>query len=94
MSRSDPLDFSIIVPTRDRHDQLTACLEAIARLDYPRTDYEVIVVDDGSDTTAEQALSLSAVSGFDSSYPAGRGTCDCTQCGRRTSERSLSRLSR
>jgi glycosyltransferase involved in cell wall biosynthesis len=56
MSRSEPLDFSIIVPTRDRPGPLTACLEAIARLDYPRSGFEVIVVDDGSETSMEQAV--------------------------------------
>jgi len=57
MSLADPLDFSIIVPTRDRPSQLPACLEAIAGLDYPRSGFEVIVVDDGSETSVEQALS-------------------------------------
>src|SRR5207247_291754 len=40
--------FSIIIPTYSRPEQLAACLEAIARLDYPRERFEVIVVDDGS----------------------------------------------
>jgi glycosyltransferase involved in cell wall biosynthesis len=38
---------SIIVPTRDRPAQLQRCLESLARLDYPRDRFEVIVVDDG-----------------------------------------------
>jgi len=57
MSLSDPLNFSIIVPTRDRQAQLVECLEAIERLDYPRSDFEVIVVDDGSETSVDQAIS-------------------------------------
>ncbi len=40
--------FSIIVPTHGRPSQLAACLEALSRLDYPRAQFEVIVVDDGS----------------------------------------------
>jgi glycosyltransferase involved in cell wall biosynthesis len=40
--------FSIIVPSYKRPAQLAACLQAIARLDYPRDGFEVIVVDDGS----------------------------------------------
>ena len=40
--------FSIIVPTYKRPAQLAACLQAIARLDYPRDGFEVIVVNDGS----------------------------------------------
>jgi glycosyltransferase involved in cell wall biosynthesis len=40
--------FSIIVPTYKRPNPLRMCLEALARLDYPRQHFEVIVVDDGS----------------------------------------------
>ncbi|MBN1628312.1 MAG: mycofactocin biosynthesis glycosyltransferase MftF [Thermoleophilia bacterium] len=39
---------SVIVPTRDRADDLDECLEALGRVDYPRDRLEVIVVDDGS----------------------------------------------
>ncbi len=42
--------FSIIVPTYERATLLQGCLEAMGRLDYPREDFEVIVVDDGSPT--------------------------------------------
>jgi glycosyltransferase involved in cell wall biosynthesis len=41
--------FSIVVPTRDRPQQLTACLAALERLDYTPQSFEVIVVDDGSE---------------------------------------------
>lgn len=55
MERTRPF-FSIIVPTytcaepdrRPPLGQLTLCLHALARLDYPRDRFEVIVVDDGS----------------------------------------------
>ncbi len=40
--------FSIVVPTYERPAQLSTCLAALARLDYPRDSFEVIVVDDGS----------------------------------------------
>src|SRR4051812_28612666 len=40
--------FSIIVPTYERPAQLSLCLQALARLDYPSRDFEVVVVDDGS----------------------------------------------
>jgi glycosyltransferase involved in cell wall biosynthesis len=43
-----PPTFSIIVPTYERPAQLAMCLSALARLDYPRECFEVIVVDDGS----------------------------------------------
>src|SRR5271170_7752963 len=41
-------DFSIVVPTYNRPRQLAACLAALARLDYPRDRFHVVVVDDGS----------------------------------------------
>ncbi|MDX1532367.1 MAG: glycosyltransferase [Rhodothermales bacterium] len=40
--------FSIVVPTYNRPAPLTACLQALAALEYPRDGYEVLVVDDGS----------------------------------------------
>lgn len=46
MTRSRPL-CSVVVPTRDRPAQLRVCLESLARLDYPRDRFEVLVVDDG-----------------------------------------------
>lgn len=42
------LDYSVIVPTRNRPQQLSRCLAALAALDYPRERFEVVVVDDGS----------------------------------------------
>ncbi len=43
-----PAIFSIIIPTYDRPRQLASCLYSLARLDYPRDRFEVIVVEDGS----------------------------------------------
>lgn len=48
--------FSIVVPTYNRQDRLTLCLQALARLDYPRDRYEVIVVDDGSMVSLEDVV--------------------------------------
>ena len=42
--------FSVVVPTRARPAQLSACLEALARQDYARDAFEVVVVDDGGPT--------------------------------------------
>ncbi len=39
---------SIIIPTRDRPEELRACLEALERQNFPRERFEVVVVDDGS----------------------------------------------
>lgn len=44
--------FSIVIPTRRRPRQLAACLESLAAIEYPRTDFEVIVVDDGGGVPA------------------------------------------
>src|SRR5215210_1797770 len=38
---------SIVVATRDRPAKLRRCLQRLAKLDYPRDRFEVIVVDDG-----------------------------------------------
>ena len=53
--------FSIIVPTWNRPHELRACLGALARLDYPKSCFEVIVVDDGS----EPALDPTHFNGLD-----------------------------
>ncbi len=47
MSATTPV-FSIVVPTYRRPAQLDHCLRSIAQLDYPRDQFEVIVIDDGS----------------------------------------------
>jgi glycosyltransferase involved in cell wall biosynthesis len=48
--------FSIIVPTRNRIPQLGACLHSIAGLAYPRSRFEVIIVDDGGNAPIEKAI--------------------------------------
>ncbi len=55
MGHAQPL-FSIIVPTYRRPAQLAACLRAMARMDYPRGGFEVIVVDDGGQTIPEALI--------------------------------------
>jgi glycosyltransferase involved in cell wall biosynthesis len=41
------MDFSLIIPTFNRPDQLKGCLQALANLDYAPDRFEIIVVDDG-----------------------------------------------
>jgi cellulose synthase/poly-beta-1,6-N-acetylglucosamine synthase-like glycosyltransferase len=53
---SEPPTFSVIVPTRGREASLARCLRALARLQYPRDLYEVIVVDDGSPTPPDRVV--------------------------------------
>lgn len=48
--------FSIVIPTYNRPEQLAACLQACARLDYPRKRFEVIVVDDGGATPLDPVV--------------------------------------
>jgi glycosyltransferase involved in cell wall biosynthesis len=45
--------FSIIISTHNRPGPLAACLEACARLDFPRAEFEVVVVDDGGSAPLE-----------------------------------------
>lgn len=47
------MKFSVVIPTRRRHRQLADCLASLGAMDYPRTDFEVIVVDDGGGMPAE-----------------------------------------
>lgn len=50
---------SIVIPVKDRADELRRCLESIIRIDYPKENLQLIVVDDGSrDNSAEVARQL------------------------------------
>ncbi len=52
---------SIVIPVKDRADDLRNCLVSLAALDYPQEKLEVIVVDDGStDDTPDVARKLGA----------------------------------
>jgi|GEM_PF-6018321 len=44
---------SIIIPTKDRHDLLRACIESLSLIRFPA--YEVIIIDNGSRTPEMQA---------------------------------------
>lgn len=67
--------FSIVVPVYNNPADLSVCLSSIARLNYPKADFEVIVVDNNStDDTAEIARSFGVTvlveAEFQSSYAA------------------------
>ncbi|HNB72503.1 MAG TPA: glycosyltransferase [Acidobacteriota bacterium] len=47
------MEFSIIIATHARPQQLSQCLESLTRLDFPSDQFEVIVVDDESDPPIE-----------------------------------------
>jgi glycosyltransferase involved in cell wall biosynthesis len=51
------IDYSIIIPTRNRPDHLSACLAAIAQVRYSNQRFEVIVVDDGGAVALDHVLS-------------------------------------
>ncbi|MEJ2748451.1 MAG: glycosyltransferase, partial [Anaerolineae bacterium] len=50
------LTFSVIVPTYERPLPLAHCLQALSGLDFPREDFEVIVVDDGGNVDLTAVL--------------------------------------
>ena len=54
------MPFSVIVPTRDRPVDLARCLESLCKLEYPRDQYEVIVVDDGGTTVVQDIVAAVA----------------------------------
>ncbi|MFM6516551.1 MAG: glycosyltransferase, partial [Microcystis panniformis] len=42
------ITFSIIIPTYNRPERLKTCLDSLLNLDYPPDNFEIIIVDDGS----------------------------------------------
>jgi glycosyltransferase involved in cell wall biosynthesis len=50
------LQFSIIIPTRNRADSLERCLTAIEQLSYDPSQFEVLIVDDGSTPRVKEML--------------------------------------
>ena len=48
--------FSIIVPTYGRPENLAACLQSLASLQYPPDRFEVIVVDDGGERSLDELV--------------------------------------
>lgn len=56
MKMTDAQNFSIVIPTYNRPEQLVVCLQACARLDYHRDRFEVIVVDDGGATPLDEIV--------------------------------------
>jgi mycofactocin system glycosyltransferase len=54
---SDYPYVSIIIPVRNRAEEITACLQSLDRLDYPLEKREVIVVDDASNDTTPERVS-------------------------------------
>lgn len=49
--------FSIIVPTYNRPDKLAQCLQSFMELEYPRDQFQVIVVNDSTEISVETTIS-------------------------------------
>ena len=49
-------NVSVIVPTRNRPERLRRCLAALREQTYPRSSYEIIVIDDGSDRPLDEVV--------------------------------------
>ncbi|MEM4605438.1 MAG: glycosyltransferase [Candidatus Pacearchaeota archaeon] len=48
--------FSFVVPTYNRKENLRKCLSNIMKVDYPKKNYEIIIVDDGSTDRTEEVI--------------------------------------
>jgi mycofactocin system glycosyltransferase len=73
--------ISIIIPTRDRGESLIECLESLCVQDYPSSQIEIIVIDDGSMDGTQRLLS-----GFSCKIltnPESRGQSYCRNLGAR-----------
>ena len=50
------MKVSIIIPTLNSGKTLKECLDALANLDYPRGEFEIIIVDNGSRDNTEEIV--------------------------------------
>ncbi len=48
--------FSVIIPTFNRKERLIECLQSLEAQTYPKENFEVIIVDDGSSDGTEEAI--------------------------------------
>jgi glycosyltransferase involved in cell wall biosynthesis len=61
-------EVSVVIPTRNRSQDLRRCLNALAAQDFPRNCFEVIVCDDGSDEDLMPIVQEAGQSGLNVSY--------------------------
>src|SRR5215468_11067059 len=62
------IEVSIVIPTRNRSEDLRACLRALASQDFPRENYEAIVCDDGSEEEISKIVDEFRQTGFNVRY--------------------------
>jgi len=62
------IEISIVIPTRNRSEDLRACLRALAAQDFPREKYEAIVCDDGSEEGISKVIDEFRQTSFDLRY--------------------------
>ena len=51
-----PTQISIIIPTFNRPEHLSTCLRSITQLNFPKSGFEVVVVDDGGNVELEPII--------------------------------------
>jgi glycosyltransferase involved in cell wall biosynthesis len=58
------VEVSVVIPTRNRAEDLKACVRALAAQDFPRESYEVLVCDDGSEEDIGEVVAEFQRGGF------------------------------
>lgn len=53
---TESIIFSVVIPTFDRPEKLTTCIEALTKLNYPHNCFEVIIVNDGGTIPLEAII--------------------------------------
>lgn len=59
------VEISVVIPTRNRAEDLKACLRALATQDFPPESYEVLVCDDGSEDDIGEVVAEFRRGGFE-----------------------------
>jgi glycosyltransferase involved in cell wall biosynthesis len=59
------VEVSVVIPTRNRAEDLKACLRALAAQDFPCESYEVLVCDDGSEEDIGEVVAEFRRGGFE-----------------------------
>jgi GT2 family glycosyltransferase len=62
------IEISVVIPTRNRSDDLRGCMRALASQDFPREKYEAIVCDDGSEEDISKVVDEFRQTGFEARY--------------------------